>query len=222
MTIEPLLIFQEKMPIAKVKKELHDLFCTESKRLELESQEYLLKKGVDLFIDEFSALITLAEKYHAPYLKWTGGQNNPFDGILFFDTKEQKIEVSRILNEQALKDEKEHGQSNFFYTRSGSDFDLKSDDDIRSFIYHRLVRILEKKNHKKYKGLWLCIAYQIMKLPFNKPDVHEPILRKIQDKEKNLLSSIHEVFTKVIFVPNRIHLMKLSEPQSYQSFEWQK
>ena len=108
----------------------------------------------------------------------------------------------------------------------GSDFNINLEKgiknlDTRSFIYHRIVKILRKKNQKKYKGFWLCIAYYPYSITgkFNEEYVKKPIFKKIECEEKILLSQIRTLFKKIIFVPNGIHFIEVKR-NTHKAFEW--
>ena len=157
--------FQQKLPLEIFKKNFSDFISDDIKKRESLTE----RKGVKAACDEISALLGLAKCYRASHLKWTGNhtQSHHFDGILYFKKEQeskQKIEISRILDEQANQELKKNQFFSRNFTISGSDFNIESQKDIecpdtRSFISHRIVETLRKKESKKYKGCWLCIAY---------------------------------------------------------------
>ena len=217
--------FQQKMPMTIFEKEFSAFIEKDIKQ----KNSLTEKKGIGLACDEISALLQLAKHYKATHLKWTGNQksNCPFDGILFFNRKhEQKVEVSRVLDEEENESLKETGYFSRTFIFEGSDFNINlkkanKNLDIRSFIYHRIVKILTKKEKEKYKGFWLCIAYYPYSITskFNEEYVKKSILKKIECEQKPLLYQIRKLFKKIIFVPNGMHFIKV-EKNTYKIFEW--
>ena len=213
--------FQQKMPMTVFEKEFSAFIEKDIKQ----KNSLTEKKGIKLACDEISALLQLAKHYKATHLKWTGNQksNCSFDGILFFSRKhDQKVEISRVLDEIESKNLKEKGCFSRIFTIKKSDFNINSENpDMRSFIYHRIVEILRKKEKEKYKGFWLCIAYYPYSIigKFNEEYIKNPILKKIECEQKPLLSQIRELFKKVIFVPNGTHFIKV-EKNTHKIFEW--
>lgn len=221
--------FQKKLPVTVFEKEFSNFI-----KDDIQQKESLTKrKGIQTACDEISVLLNLAKHYKASHIKWTGNTklNNHFDGILYFnETNEQKIEISRIVDEQIEKDTKE--KSKFSRTFVCEDFDQECNDqifsdgttaeNIKPFIYNRLVNILSKKNKHKYKGYWLAIAYEPIIIKIYEDYINKPIFKKIAIDEKQLLFSIRKVLKKIIFVPNgmQFRIIQSSEPNEYKIFEW--
>ena len=86
--------------------------------------------------DEISVLLDLAKYYKASHIKWTGNHtlDYHFDGILCFNgVNDQKVEISRILDEQIekdIKDIKEKGKFSRTFVFENSD--RKFNDQIFS------------------------------------------------------------------------------------------
>ncbi len=221
--------FQKKLPVTVFEKELSN-FIKDS----IQQENPLTKiKGMQTACDETSVLLDLAKHYKASHVKWTGNHtlDHHFDGILYFnEATEQKIEISRILDEQREKDMKE--KDKFSRTFVFENFDRKFNDQIFSdgtkaeniklFIYDRLVSILSKKNKCKYEGYWLAIAYESIIMKMDKDYINKPIFKKIESNEDQLLFYIRKIFKKIIFVPNgmQFKIIQSSEPSEYKIFEW--
>ena len=222
-----LQIFQNKLSLA----DFEENFSAFIKNDVNKDKSLTIRKGISPACDEISALLELAKHYRGSYLKWTGEhtQNHHFDGILFFKEdkeKEQKIEISRVLDEQAKQELKKMDHFSRIFTIKASDFDIESQEgiehpDTRSFIYHRIVKILRKKESEKYKGCWLCVAYYPYSITskLNENYVKNPVLEKIEYKEKALLSQIRKIFKKIIFVPSGMDFIKITG-NTYRIFEW--
>ena len=174
---------------------------------------------------EISVLYQLGDYYKALYLHWTGNQRNGegYDGILYFNEhNEQKVEISRILDEEEMKDfrrlgfsEREYEIDVHFDLNKGIGQETLNDGAVipRNFIYKRIVKILNKKNKQKYKGCWLVIPYDPYSLlgEFNKYYIRSDVLKKMKDEKKDLLHSINSIFKKIIFLPHK---------QNSYIFEW--
>ena len=194
--------FQKKLSIEEYKKQLNNFLSIQSSK-----QENKFPKGIDNALTEISCLLSLAEYCGASHLKWTGEhtQNNPFDGVLYFNEKrEQKIEIFRALDVKFKINMDEKGQAN-----------RDIDDESIKFIGHHIVKTLQKKNKQKYKDCWLAIAYDfpiISEITYLK-------FKEIESENKELLTSIRNIFNKIIFVPNREHFMKKKD-SDFKTFKW--
>ena len=82
---------------------------------------------------------------------------------------------------------------------------LTSIDTIKKQpLYQKIISVLNKKNHIKYKGFWLLISYvpHIYYMgDFGRDDIRAIILNTIQSQKRDLISSIKNIFKKVVFVP---------------------
>ena len=178
--------FQQKLSLEAFEKKFSSFIDTDVRQ-----EESLTKrKGIRAACDEMSALLDLAQYYKASHLKWTGNHTSisHFDGILYFNgIDEQKIEISRLLDEQIEKDMKKIGKFS------------KILENRKNFIYNRIIKILERKNNQKYKGCWLAIAYEPIIIKINKRYVNQPVFMKIECMKKNLLLSIKK-FLKKLFL----------------------
>ena len=202
--------FQQKLPLAAFEKKFSVFISDDIQREKSQTKT----KGVKTACDEISALLDLAKYYKASHLQWTGNHvlNCHFDGILYFNgINEQKIEISRLLDEQIEKDMKKTGQFS------------KILENRKKFIYDRIVKILERKSNQKYKGSWLAIAYEPIIIKINKDYVNKPIFEKIERTREQLFFSTREIFKKIIFVPNgmRFKIIQSNEADEYKIFEWE-
>ncbi|MDE0119048.1 MAG: hypothetical protein OXM55_03460 [Bdellovibrionales bacterium] len=221
--------FQQKLPLGAFERKFSTFINCDIKR----EESWTKTKGVKTDCDEISVLLDLAKYYKASHLKWTGNHtlNCHFDGILYFNgTNEQKIEISRILDEQIEKDTKEKGEFSrtFIFEDIDKEYnnqfflDSTKVENIKRFIYDRIVNILLKKSKQQYKGCWLTIAYEPVIIKINKDYVNKPIFKKIEHTRKQLLFSTREIFKKIIFVPNgmRFKVIQSNEFTEYKTFEW--
>ena len=196
--------FQTKLSTKECKNQLDNLISTQRSK-----QENKLHKGMYNGLEEISCLLSLAEYYNASHLKWTGDhtQDNSFDGIIYFNEKnEQKIEVSRALDEEFTKDMNRKGYA-----------DRDIDDESIEFIGDRIVKILKKKNKQKYKDCWLAIAYNLL-IEGEITYLRNTKFEKIKSENKELLTSIRNIFNKIIFVSEE-KIMKTSNGD-LKPFEW--
>ena len=187
--------FQKKLPLTVFEKEFSSFI-----KYDVKQEESLTKeRGMITACDEISVLLDLAKYYKASHLKWTGNQtlHYPFDGILYFNEKnEQRIEISRVLDEKTNQELKKPGFFSRNFTIKGPNFNIEpqkdtENPDTRSFISYRIVEILRKKESQKYKGCWLCIAYYPYSITskLNEDYVKEPVLKKIECGKKSSLIS---------------------------------
>ncbi len=176
---------------------------------------------------EICTFLKLGIHYKASHLKWTGGQleGNEFDGILYFDQGEQKIEISALINPEEMKDYRKksgHQEIPRSIVKSMKEMNVSEDflrkywksyknleesylgcptTIVEDFIYERLVSIFKKKNNKKYKGFWLVISYEPnFSLEYFSDDcIKKYIFKKI--KSDNNFKHLKDIFKKIIFLP---------------------
>ena len=169
-------------------------------------------------ISELATLKCVLNKYNPFYVEYTGNKpNSSIDGILHFENIQQKVEIVSMVDEQEMKVFSKFGGYSI-------DFEvlephhLTSIDTIKKQpLYQKIISVLDKKNYIKYKGFWLLISY----IPdiyymgdFGRDDIRAIILNTIQSQKRDLISSIKNIFKKVVFVP-------LNEgAENHHIFEW--
>ena len=224
--------FSQKNSILEF-KELINKLHREMNNYPLEEK---LKGGeYQTIISELSTLNYILNGYSPSHIEYTGNNpNTSIDGVLYFENKKQKVEITSMVDENEKKSFKNYGgyelttvapivtvMKEFRWTEDQARKYLRNqliDGGCISedFLYKKIVRLLKKKNKEKYKKFWLLISYSPffhMEF-FGKKDVRSFILQKIESQERELIASVRMIFKKIIFVPFT------EGAESHQIFEW--
>ena len=224
-----LIKFKEKLPL--------DEFSTQMKILfkHLSRVNWEDKKGggdIEQATTEVFTLHKLGNHYQCSHLQWTGDQlqHKPYDGVLYFDEREQKVEISEITNQKEVKNRRQIDKERNTYRHKENPRsivkwmkDLQCSEEgarkfvledkklndyinwntviVEDFIYERLTSIFEKKSKEKYKGLWLVIPYNPMFVL--EYFVCDDVKKYVFEKIKkeDKFFQIFNIFKKVIFAP---------------------
>ena len=225
--------FSQKNSSVEFKK-LYENLRQEMKNYSLQEK----RKGGEYenMIYELSTLNHIIDKYNILHIEYTGGSNATKDGILYFENKKQEVEIVSMVDEQAKKTFRNSNSYSQIEVRASIKETMQKFPNLKeeqaknfleswgiteSFLYEKIVYVLNKKNKGKYKDFWLLIAYTpwFCMNKFNKEETRNFVLKKIQSQEGNLISSIQKIFKKIVFVPLNIELVR-TEQENHQIFEW--
>ena len=184
---------------------------------------------------EIMNLINLSKYLSSTHMSWTGDPSDgkSYDGILYTDNEELKVEISNLVDEKKIISLRKTGRHRIGYRRiteitkninidkenlenyknimkSRSKYLEMEEDFIEDIIFQKIKTIFENKNKRKYQDCYLVIFYA-SELTFRllkDKDVKKYIFSKLETEEKELLSDIRKIFKKIIFLPFENYLPK--------------
>ena len=156
-------------------------------------------------IRELATLNCILNKYNPSYVEYTGNkQNSSIDGVLHFENIQQQVEIVSIVDEQEMKVFSKFGGYSMDFEVLEPHHLIHNDTIEKQPLYQKIISVLDRKNHIKYKGFWLLISYDPHTSyigDFGRDDIRTIILSSIQSQKRNLMLSIRNIFKKVVFVP---------------------
>ena len=221
-----ILGFKEKLSISDFEKRNDEL------KDYLRKIPWKDKKGggqIETSVSEISTLYSLSQHYSASHIQWTGDQDSghPFDGILFFNQNQNKIEITSLIHKKSAisfreKNRYQMSHESIIRTFNCPDwiFGIEAAEKIireranmglrdyptvviEDFLYENLVNLFKKKNKKKYENLWMVVNFNSISFlsEFIYKDIRNYVFNKIINNEKKLVISLEKIFKKIIFLP---------------------